>query len=157
MTFSYLADRKLSHHFFIAGIVGVLFFSVSGNVLVAHASVYVPNIQALFHFNSSTLTDSSGNGYDGTNNGATFNTTSSKLGAGAVSFNTTNDFQAPSSTWAMQATDSSVGFWVYPRANFNVPNFVSKDVGPGTNPKGALSDNVGCVNGLEAWEQAPNV
>ena len=47
----------------------------------AHAAVEISDgsIQALYHFNASDLTDSSGNGYNGTNHGATFNTTSSKL------------------------------------------------------------------------------
>jgi hypothetical protein len=150
MAFSALTRKKIFRASFLAALAGVLFFSGSHSVLVAHAVVYVPSVQALYHFNSSDLTDSSVNAYNGTNNGATFNTTSSKLGGAAVSFNTTNDFQAPSSTFAMQDTDWTVGFWVYPRANFTVPVFMGKDGGAGGgHPKQFISDNATCVNGLE--------
>jgi triacylglycerol esterase/lipase EstA (alpha/beta hydrolase family) len=149
-----MADTSETSHrlFLFAAVLALAFLFVR----VAHASVYVPNVQALYHFDASDLTDSSGNGYNGTNNGVTFNTTSSKLGGGAVSFNTTNDFQAPSSTFAWGNANFTVGFWVYGRSNFTAPVFLSQDTGSGAQPKGWLSDNVACVNGLEAAEQNPS-
>ena len=57
--------------------------------------------------------DSSGNGYDGTNNGATIDTVNQKLGAGCGSYDGLNDFQSYTNHFDINnATKLSIDGWV---------------------------------------------
>jgi len=66
MTFSSLADRKLSRRFLFAAIIGVLFFSLSYSVRIARADVEISDgtMQALYHFNASTTQDAASHGWN---------------------------------------------------------------------------------------------
>jgi len=105
------------------------------------------SVKALYHFNNQDLTDSSGNGRNGTQGGTpvTF-TPGARLGPYAMATNGGNgSFNSVSSTMDLSG-DFSIGFWLYPQASLNGSYFIYKNT-PGTNNNTGISYGVSCTSG----------
>ncbi len=105
------------------------------------------SVKTLYHFNNQDLTDSSGNGNNGTQGATpvTF-TPASRLGAYAMATNGgTGSFNSVSSTMDLSG-DFSIGFWLDPQASLNGSYFIYKNT-PGTNNNTGISYGVSCTGG----------
>ena len=104
----------LSVSFVSAGFFSDIFDKITGKTITGYAIAEdCTNVVALYHFDGNA-NDDSGNGNDGINNGATFNT--GKLGQGAV-FDGVNDYVDAGNDNSLKLNnDFTVSVWVKPES-----------------------------------------
>jgi hypothetical protein len=145
---------KIDHRFLLPVMFGVLFFW-NHSVLVARAAtVYMPNVIGLYHFNNQNENDSSTYARNGTDcaTAMTYTSTSSKLGAYAASTGGgAGCFSVPSSTMDLSG-DFTIGTWINPQETLTGKTvyLIAKSAnGDGTATEGIVYDALCVANNIE--------
>src|SRR5262245_27328633 len=142
------SPKKSNRFLLLLLALGLSFFSVAQ---YAHADVNISNgsVLSLYHFNSQSLTDSSGNGRNATDSSMCYTSTSTKLGAYAASTgDSTSYYYTASSTWDLSG-DFTIGFWFNPQEALGSGSYIFWRNIPSGRQEG-ISYSAGCTaNHLE--------